>query len=45
MRFAELGVLGVVALLVLLFAVRPFIKNLSSPPPARWPWPVPVVSR
>lgn len=31
MRFAELGVLGVVALLILLFAVRPFIKNLSEP--------------
>lgn len=34
MRFAELGILGVVALLVLLFAVRPFIKNLMSPAPA-----------
>ena len=33
MRFAELGILGVVALLVLLFAVRPFIKNLSEPAP------------
>lgn len=31
MRFAELGVLGVVALLILLFAVRPFINNLSTP--------------
>jgi len=35
MRFAELGILGVVALLVLLFAVRPFIKNLTSPAPAQ----------
>jgi flagellar M-ring protein FliF len=35
MRFAELGVLGVVALLVMLFAVRPFIKNLSAPAPAQ----------
>ena len=34
MRFAELGILGVVALLVLMFAVRPFIKNLSTPAPA-----------
>lgn len=34
MRFAELGILGVVALLVLLFAVRPFIKNLVTPAPA-----------
>jgi flagellar M-ring protein FliF len=33
MRFAELGILGIVALLVLLFAVRPFIKNLSTPAP------------
>jgi flagellar M-ring protein FliF len=33
MRFAELGVLAVVALLVLLFAVRPFLKSLTSPPP------------
>ncbi|WP_395445796.1 flagellar basal-body MS-ring/collar protein FliF [Caulobacter sp. UC70_42] len=33
MRFAELGVLGVVALLILLFAVRPFINNLSTPAP------------
>lgn len=31
MRFAELGVLGIVAILILLFAVRPFIKNLSEP--------------
>jgi flagellar M-ring protein FliF len=35
MRFAELGILGVVALLVLLFAVRPFIKNLTAPAPAQ----------
>ncbi len=35
MRFAELGVLGVVALLILLFAVRPFIKNLVEPAPAQ----------
>ncbi|MET3665301.1 flagellar basal-body MS-ring/collar protein FliF [Caulobacter sp. 1776] len=35
MRFAELGVLGVVALLVMLFAVRPFIKNLSAPAPSQ----------
>lgn len=35
MRFAELGVLGVVALLILLFAVRPFIKNLSEPAPGQ----------
>jgi len=33
MRFAELGVLAVVALLILLFAVRPFLKSLNSPPP------------
>jgi flagellar M-ring protein FliF len=33
MRFAELGVLAIVALLVLLFAVRPFLKSLMSPPP------------
>jgi flagellar M-ring protein FliF len=33
MRFAELGVLAVVALLILLFAVRPFLKSLTSPPP------------
>lgn len=33
MRFAELGVLAVVALLILLFAVRPFLKSLMSPPP------------
>jgi flagellar M-ring protein FliF len=32
MRFAELGVLAVVALLILLFAVRPFLKSLMSPP-------------
>ncbi|AVQ04515.1 flagellar M-ring protein FliF [Caulobacter segnis] len=31
MRAAELGVLGIVAILILLFAVRPFIKNLSEP--------------
>ncbi|HWU79981.1 MAG TPA: flagellar basal-body MS-ring/collar protein FliF [Caulobacter sp.] len=35
MRFAELGILGVVALLVMLFAVRPFIKNLSAPAPGQ----------
>jgi len=35
MRFAELGILGVVALLVMLFAVRPFIKNLSAPAPTQ----------
>lgn len=35
MRFAELGVLAVVALLILLFAVRPFIKNLSAPAPGQ----------
>ncbi|MBW8858977.1 MAG: flagellar M-ring protein FliF, partial [Caulobacter sp.] len=33
MRFAELGVLAIVALLVLLFAVRPFLKSLMNPPP------------
>jgi len=33
MRFIELGVLAIVALLVLLFAVRPFLKSLMSPPP------------
>ena len=33
MRFAELGVLAVVALLILLFAVRPFLKSLTTPPP------------
>ncbi|MFZ0268509.1 flagellar basal-body MS-ring/collar protein FliF [Caulobacter sp.] len=33
MRFAELAVLAVVALLILLFAVRPFLKSLMSPPP------------
>ena len=33
MRFAELGVLAVVALLILLFAVRPFLKSLMGPPP------------
>lgn len=31
MRAGELGVLGIVAILILLFAVRPFIKNLSEP--------------
>ena len=31
MRFAELGVLAIVALLVLLFAVRPFLKSLMTP--------------
>lgn len=35
MRVAELGVLAVVALLILLFAVRPFIKNLSAPAPGQ----------
>lgn len=35
MRAAELGVLAVVALLILLFAVRPFIKNLSAPAPGQ----------
>jgi flagellar M-ring protein FliF len=33
MRIAELGVLAIVALLILLFAVRPFLKSLMSPPP------------
>ncbi|MBC7670656.1 MAG: flagellar M-ring protein FliF [Gemmatimonadaceae bacterium] len=33
MRIAELGVLAVVALLILLFAVRPFLKSLMGPPP------------
>jgi flagellar M-ring protein FliF len=33
MRFAELAVLAIVALLILLFAVRPFLKSLMSPPP------------
>jgi flagellar M-ring protein FliF len=33
MRIAELAVLAVVALLILLFAVRPFLKSLMSPPP------------
>uniref|UniRef100_B0SWE5 Flagellar M-ring protein n=1 Tax=Caulobacter sp. (strain K31) TaxID=366602 RepID=B0SWE5_CAUSK len=32
MRFIELGVLAVVALLILLFAVRPFLKSLMTPP-------------
>ncbi|AYV46951.1 flagellar M-ring protein FliF [Caulobacter flavus] len=31
MRVAEIGVLAVVALLILLFAVRPFIKSLTQP--------------
>jgi len=31
MRAGELGVLGIVAILILLFAVRPFIKNLAEP--------------
>lgn len=31
MRVAEIGVLAIVALLILLFAVRPFIKSLSQP--------------
>lgn len=35
MRAAELGILAVVALLILLFAVRPFIKNLSAPAPGQ----------
>ena len=33
MRFAEMGVLGFVALLIIFFAVRPFLKSLNSPPP------------
>jgi flagellar M-ring protein FliF len=49
MRFAELGVLGVVALLVMLFAVRPFIKNLVEPAPVQMalagPGGVPAVTR
>jgi flagellar M-ring protein FliF len=32
MRFAELGVLAAVALLILLFAVRPFLKSLNAAP-------------
>jgi flagellar M-ring protein FliF len=31
MRVAEIGVLAIVALLILLFAVRPFIKSLTQP--------------
>jgi len=31
MRIAEIGVLAIVALLILLFAVRPFLKSLSQP--------------
>ncbi|MBI1684017.1 flagellar basal-body MS-ring/collar protein FliF [Caulobacter hibisci] len=31
MRVAEIGVLAIVALLILLFAVRPFLKSLSQP--------------
>ncbi|USQ97144.1 flagellar basal-body MS-ring/collar protein FliF [Caulobacter sp. RL271] len=49
MRFAELGILGVVALLILLFAVRPFIKNLVEPAPVQMalagPGGVPAVTR
>lgn len=42
MRVAELGVLAVVALLILLFAVRPFIKNLSAPAPGQIALPGPA---
>jgi flagellar M-ring protein FliF len=31
MRAAELGVMGIVAILIILFGVRPLLKNLTSP--------------
>jgi flagellar M-ring protein FliF len=37
MRAIEIGVLGLVAILILLFAVRPFLKNLMNPPASATP--------
>ncbi|OYW51162.1 MAG: flagellar M-ring protein FliF [Novosphingobium sp. 12-62-10] len=45
MRIAELGVLGIVAILILLFAVRPFLKNMMTPSPAQSALGAPQVTR
>jgi len=45
MRIAELGVLGIVAILILLFAVRPFLKNMMTPSPAQSSLSAPQVTR
>ncbi len=45
MRIAELGVLAIVAILILLFAVRPFLKNMMSPAPAQGALGAPQVTR
>lgn len=45
MRAAELGVLGIVAIMILLFAVRPFLKNMMTPAPAQMALGAPQVTR
>ncbi|WP_419320235.1 flagellar basal-body MS-ring/collar protein FliF [Caulobacter sp. ErkDOM-E] len=45
MRIAELAVLGIVAILILLFAVRPFVKNMMTPSPQQITLGAPQVTR
>ncbi|WP_419254377.1 flagellar basal-body MS-ring/collar protein FliF [Caulobacter sp. ErkDOM-YI] len=45
MRIAELAVLGIVAILILLFAVRPFVKNMMTPSPQQVTLGAPQVTR
>jgi flagellar M-ring protein FliF len=45
MRIAELAVLGIVAIMILLFAVRPFVKNMMTPSPQQMTLGAPQVTR
>lgn len=45
MRIAELAVLGIVAIMILLFAVRPFLTNMMTPSPQQITLGAPQVSR
>ncbi len=45
MRIVEMGILAVVSILILMFAVRPFLKNLMTPPPAPMALGAPQVTR
>jgi len=45
MRIAELAVLGIVAIMILLFAVRPFVKNIMTPSPQQMSLGAPQVTR
>ncbi len=45
MRIVEMGILAVVSILILMFAVRPFLKNLMTPAPAQMALGAPQVTR